>query len=213
MLGAELYKLYARKGTGSAAVEALLAVLGVPYELIDVPKTADAKAPDWYCKINLRGEVPTLLLPDGAVMTESAAIMIHLADAHPEAGLAPAVGTTARAHYLRWMVYLATTAYPTDLRLYYSERFSTDPTHAPAIKAKAILDLTKDFEILAQGMGAGPFILGNSMSAADIYAAMILTWSNDVQGEFVRQPKLKRLFEAVSAHEKVRKVWNRNEMI
>jgi glutathione S-transferase len=209
----EVYKLYARKNTGSAAVEALLAVLGVEHELIDVPKDDAGEAPEWYAAINARREVPTLGLPDGSVMTESAAMMMHLADAHPEAGLSPAVGTAARAQYLRWMVYMAAAPYASDLRMYYPERYSTDAGHADAIKQKAIIDLARDFDVFARDMGQGPFILGPQISAADIYAAMLLTWSNDVDALFAEQPKLWRLYEGVAANAVVRRVWDRNGMM
>jgi glutathione S-transferase len=208
-----MYKLYARKGSGSAAVEALLSVLDVAHELVDVKKNADGSPPDWFKAINARGEVPALQLPDGSLMTESAAMMIHLADAHPEAGLAPSVGTSARAQYLRWMLYMASNTYSTDLRYYYSHRYSTDPSHAGAIKAKAIIDLARDFAIFDAEMGDRPFILGNKMSAGDIYAAMLLTWSDDVVALFAKHPKLQRLYAAVAAVPAVRKVWDRNEMI
>jgi glutathione S-transferase len=207
-----MYKLYARKAAGSAAVEALLALLNVPFEVIDVPKTEAGSAPMWFLALNPRGEVPALGLPDGSVMTESAAMMIYLADAHPEAGLSPALGTAARAHYLRWIVYLAAAAYPSDLRLFYPDRYSTDPTHAPAIKAKASIDLARDFDVFADEMGPGPFVWGNQLSAADLYAAMLLSWSDDVEGLFAKHPKLKTLSEAVAANAAVRKVWERNGM-
>jgi glutathione S-transferase len=209
---AVMYKLYARKGAGSAAVEALLALLNVPYEIIDVPKTESGAAPAWFIALNPRGEVPALGLPDGSVMTESAAMMIHLADAHFEAGLAPDLGTTARAQYLRWIVYLAAAAYPSDLRLFYPERYSTDPTHAASIKAKASLDLAHDFDVFAAGMGQGPFILGDKISAADLYAAMLLSWSDDVEGLFAKHPRLKLLAQALAENATVRKVWDRNGM-
>jgi glutathione S-transferase len=207
-----MYKLYARKGAGSAAIEALLALLGVPSEIIDVPKTETGAAPGWFLALNPRGEVPALQLPDGSVMTESAAMMIYLADAHSAAGLAPGFATAQRAQYLRWMVYMAAAAYTADLRLFYPERYSTDPAHAPAIKAKASLDLAHDFEVFAHEMGQGPFVLGNKMSAADIYVAMLLTWSDDVDALFAKHGKLKRLYDAVVGDAAVRKVWDRNGM-
>jgi glutathione S-transferase len=208
-----MYKLYARKGAGSAAVEALLALLNVPHEVIDVPKTEEGGAPAWFLALNPRGEVPALGLPDGSVMTESAAMMIHLADAHFDAGLAPALGTTARAQYLRWIVYLAAAAYPSDLRLFYPDRYSTNPAHAASIKAKASIDLARDFDVFANEMGPGPFVLGDKLSAADLYAAMLLSWSDDVEALFAKHPKLKKLSEAVAANATVRKVWDRNGML
>jgi glutathione S-transferase len=207
-----MYKLYARTGAGSAAVEALLTVLAVRHEIVDVKKNPDGSTPDWFKTINPRGEVPTLELPDATLMTESAAMMIHLADAHPQAGLAPAVGTAARAQFLRWLVYMATAPYTSDLRMYYPDRYSTDATHADAIKAKAIIDLARDFDIFASEMGKRPFILGDQISAADIYVAMLLTWSNDVDALFSTHPKLKRLYDAVAAVPAVRLVWDRNGM-
>jgi glutathione S-transferase len=205
-----MYKLYGRKNTGSTAVEALLTLLGVSFEMIDVEKTETGAAPDWYTAINPRGEVPSLGLPDGSVMTESAAMMIYLADAHPEAGLAPKLTDANRAHYLRWMVYLAAAPYPTDLRLYYPDRYSTDPSHADAIKAKASIDLARDFDVFASGIGQGPYVLGSKLSAVDLYAAMLFTWSDDVDGLFAKHPKLKQLYDSVAAHSATRKVWDRN---
>jgi glutathione S-transferase len=210
-----MYTLYARPGAGSAAVEALLALLAVPHDIKDVPKTDAGAAPDWYLAINPRGEIPSLKLPDDSIMTESAAMMIHLADSHAAAGLAPALGTAARAQYLRWMVYLAAAAYPTDLRLYYPDRYSTDASHADAIKAKASADLLRDFDMLARGMGDGgdgPFILGKTMSAVDLYAAMLIAWSDDMPALCVRHPKLQAIYNAVTALPAIRKIWDRNGM-
>ncbi len=155
-----MFKLYCRNNTGSAAVEALLALVGAEYQLVDVPREADGLVPAWYLKINPRGEIPALELEDHSIMTESAAMMIYLADCFAEPGLAPDHGTSARAQYLRWMVYLAAAPYATDLRLYYPQRYSNNPDHAEAIKQKAIFDLNRDFDVLAGQMGEGPLLSG-----------------------------------------------------
>jgi glutathione S-transferase len=206
-----MYKLYAGKGAGSAAIEALLLELKAKHERIDVVKEG-SRNPDWFFKINPRGEIPTLELPDGQVMTESAAIMIYLADQFPDAGLAPATTSPQRAAYLRWMVYFAANAYTSDLRMYYPERFSINAGHADDIKAKAIIDLNRDFDVFVSDMGKGPFITGDKMSAADIYAAMLICWSEDVQALLKRQPSLARYYAAVTANPSVRAVWARNEL-
>jgi glutathione S-transferase len=207
-----VYKLYARKGAGSAAIEAMLAICGAPHEIIDVQKQPDGSVPDWFRVVNPRGEVPTLRLTDDSVMTESAAMMLHLADCYPKARLAPDIGTAARALYMRALVYMAANTYSTDLRMYYPERYSTDAADAPRIKAKAIADLNRDFDVFNAFLGEGPFILGQQMTAADVYSAMLISWSEDFAALTKRLPKLQVLYAAVSSHPAVRKAWDRNEM-
>jgi glutathione S-transferase len=205
-----MYKLYHRPNSGSAAVEALCAELGVPLELVQVPRLLDKSIPDWFKAINPRGEVPTLALPDGTVMTESAAIMIYLADRHRDSQLAPPTDDPLRACYLRWMVFFATAPYTADLRLFYPERYSTDSTHADGIKARAIIDLNRDFDQFADALGSGPFILGEQFSAVDIYAAMLISWSEDMTALFARLPNLQNLYIAVTSRPAIAPVWARN---
>ena len=207
-----MFKLYARPSSGSAAVEALLAECGDAFEIIDILREPDGTVPRSYLQINPRGEVPTLRLADNSIMTESAAIMIYLADLHPAAGLAPSVTSPLRPRYLRWMLYFATGVYMADLRLFFPARHSTDASHSDAIKAKATEDMERDFDIFAEALGEGPFILGPSMSAVDIYAAMLISWAPDVRQLFARHNNIKRLYELVAARPQIAKVWLRNEM-
>jgi GST-like protein len=205
-----MYKLYARRGAGSTAVEALLAECDAPHAVEEVLREADGSIPKWFYRVNPRGEVPTLILPDDIVMTESAAMMIYLADLHPELELAPPAAAANRSRYLRWMLYLATTVYLSDLRMVYPARYSTDPTHAPAIKARAIADMAREFDALAEAVGEGPFVLGKRMSAADIYAAMTMAWAPDVAALFARHPNLKALYHHVLLRPKIAKAFARN---
>ena len=207
-----MFKLYARPSAGSAAVEALLTECGAAFEIIDILREPDGTVPRSYLQINPRGEVPTLRLPDNSIMTESAAMMIYLADLHPAAGLAPSVTSPLRGRYLRWMLFFATGVYMADLRMYFPARHSTDAGHADAIKAKAIEDMERDYDIFAEALGEGPFILGQSMSAVDIYAAMLLSWAPDVAQLFARHGNIKKLYDLVAARPQIAKVWARNEM-
>ena len=88
------------KGTGSAAVEAALTLIGAPYRVHEGAKRA-----------NPMGQVPALIPPTGELMTESAATLIRLADEYPEAGLAPRIGEPSRAPYLRWMAFVSAAIY------------------------------------------------------------------------------------------------------
>lgn len=207
-----MFKLYARKGAGSVAVEAVLALCGAKYEIEDMQRDANGSLPAVLHRLNPRAEVPTLILPDGTVMTESAAILIHLADIFPEAKLAPAASSPLRPRYLRWMLYLATTVYMSDLRMLYPTRYTADAAGAAGIKAKAIDGMAAEFVILSDEIGEGPFILGTTMSAVDIYAAMLATWDADVPALFARHPNIKALHDRVAQVPAIAKVWARNGM-
>lgn len=103
--------LYGSQGTASLVVHWLLLELGVDFELRQLDFDArEQKSPE-YLALNPQGRVPTLLL-DGQVLTESAAIAMHLADLYPQARLAPANGSAERAAYYRWMLFGAYTLMP-----------------------------------------------------------------------------------------------------
>jgi glutathione S-transferase len=204
-----MFTLYARSGSGSAAVEALLAEVGAPFHLETVPRGEISPA---YLKINPRGEIPSLRLPDDSVMTESAAIMIYLADYYSEAGLAPALNSPKRPAYLRWLLYFASSVYMADLRYFYPARYSTEEGHAEAIKARASAHMDRDLAIFANELGEGPYILGEQFSAVDIYAAMLVSWMPDMAAVFKRHPKIEKLYYSVAAREKIAPVWASNGM-
>lgn len=206
-----MYKLYARNGAGSVAVEALLAACGADYEVVVLDRKPDGSFEDFFLAINPKAEVPTLVLPDGSVMTESAAMMIHISEQFPKAGLAPQPGAPGRAEFLRWQVYLAAALYGSDLRLFYPQRYTTDPKGADGVKARAAETMAHEFAIYAQALGDRTFMLGR-LSAVDIYAAMLCTWAPDMGALFETHPNLKRMYDAVLANDAVKKVWARNEM-
>jgi glutathione S-transferase len=205
-----MFKIYARPGYGSAAVEAMLAECGVRYEVIPVMRDEKNNLPESFRTVNPMGQVPALVLPDGTVMTESAAMMIYLADRFPERRLAPSPDGAARPRYLRWMLFLAAALYPTDLLFYYPQRYSTDPGHAEAIKAMAGATMEFQYGILSDALGTGPFMLGNDFSALDIYAAMLISWAPDLAGLFNRHANLKVLYDRVAARPAIAPVWAAN---
>lgn len=207
-----MFTLYSRPGSGSAAVEALLAELDVPFRLEDVPAGPDRRTPHHYLAINPRGEIPSLQLADNSFMTESAAMMIYLADLYPEKGFAPSVAAPGRAGYLRWMLYFATAVYAADLRFYYPERYITNAEHALSVKAQSVIAMTRDFQIFADQLGSTNFILGEKFSAVDLYAAMLISWAPDLDALFAAHANLKAFYGRVATRPKTALVWVRNQM-
>lgn len=206
-----MFTLYMRSGSGSAAVEAILAECGADVQLVNVPRNGQDF--EEYLTINPRGEVPSLQLPDDSLMTESAAMVIYLADLYPRALLAPGLDSPLRAAYLRWMLYFASAVYMADLRYFYPARHSVDPAAEAGIKAKAEIDLNRDFDIFSKALGKGPYVLGEVFSAVDIYAAMLVSWAPDVDAVFTRHPNINKHYALVAARAKVNPVWASNSML
>ncbi|WP_162918402.1 glutathione S-transferase family protein [Taklimakanibacter deserti] len=208
-----MYRLYGRPGSGSVAIEAILEAAAVPYEVELIERSSDGQAPsEKLTRLNPLGQVPVLILPDGTIMTESAAIALYLADTHREADLAPPPTSAERAAYLRWMIYLATNVYMTGLAAYYPDRYTSDQSGGKCVKSAALNRMAREWDIYAQALGDKPYILGDKMSAADIYAAMQATWNFDVPAFFKKHPNLRAMYNRVTAHPAIAKVWGRNEM-
>lgn len=205
----ERFTLYGRPGSGSSCVEAMLALTGANHEIVDIAK-ADAEALARFTALNPLGQVPTLVLPSGETMTESAAILIHLADLAPARKLAPPIGDPARARYLRLMVYLSANLYMSFLRYYYPDRYTADPTGATAVKAAAAARIDYEWDVFAGLLAPGAFALGDDMSAVDLYATMLIDWTADSAALAARQPRLRAIADGVASNPAVAPVWKRN---
>ena len=84
-----MFKIFGAVGSGSVPVEATLTLLRISYEVVEAVTWEDEAARKLVETVNPLRQVPALVLPSGEVMTESAAILIYLADLHSEAGMAP----------------------------------------------------------------------------------------------------------------------------
>ena len=106
-----MYKLFWSKSAGSMAPEVLFEEIGAAYEkvLVDLDKEQNRSAE--FLAVNPMGQIPALVLPDGTLMTESAAMVLHICDRHPEAKLAPPAGGSESARFQRWLVYMAAALY------------------------------------------------------------------------------------------------------
>lgn len=207
------YILYGDIGSGSAPVEMALAEIGAPVELRPVPLGADAQLAAEYRRINPMGRVPALVLPDGegTVVTELLAILVTLAERHPEAGLLPPPGSTARAVALRWMAVLSGEFYPCVTRSDYPERFSADPAHAPAIRARAREMGREIWQVVEAGIPApAPYLLGASLSVADLAIAVLSRWLDGRAWSEAALPKVTAIRRAVAARPACAPVWQRH---
>jgi len=117
---------------------------------------------------------------DGQVLTESAAIAMHLADLHPEAGLAPAPGSPERAAYYRWMLFCAYTLMPAYRRWFYPHEPAGEEQIAQ-VQARALAEIEAAWAQVDAHLAAhGPYLLGERRSAADFVLTMLMRWSRNM---------------------------------
>jgi len=170
------YKLFGRPGSGSLAVQVALEEAGMPYERIWVGQ--EPAQIERFGELNPTGKVPALVLPDGTLMFESAAMLIHLALVAPEAKLAPRPGTTRHAQFLQWIVFMSANLYEAVLRIYYSARYSTrGEADADVIRQQGTSDFFNHAKLIARSLH--PYVLGDEYSIADAYLYMLAAWYPD----------------------------------
>ena len=147
----------------------MLEEVGQPYrtEVLDYGTTMKAPA---YLAINPMGKVPALT-HNGAVITECAAICAYLADAFPQAHLAPPPGDPGRAAYFRWMFYAAG---PVESALSNKSAGFEVPEGMDRRFGYGSLDAVID--TLEKAVTASPYLAGEKFSAADVYLGSQLHW-------------------------------------
>jgi glutathione S-transferase/GST-like protein len=206
-----MYRLYWARESGAMAPQALFEEIGVEYEKIVIDLDKGEHKSEEFLSVNPMGQIPALILPDGTLMTEAAAMLVQITDRHPEAKLAPPAGSVERARFLRWLFFLSSSVYPAVLRVYYSERFSTDPSAAEAIKAAAEADLDDQFGILDDALDPGPYLLGETFSAVDIMLWMLIQWHPEPTHLFEKAPRVGRIAGLVQERPAIARTWREHQ--
>jgi glutathione S-transferase len=203
------YTLYGDLGSGAFSAEAALAEAGAPYsfELVSLEKH-EQKQPA-FLAINPSGKMPALRLPEGEIVTESAAILLTLADHFPQARLLPPQASNDRAQAYRWLAFMAGEIYPIVEIVDYPERFMPAGGDAKALRVIA-RDRIRARILLIERVIRGPFLLAHGFSILDIYAAMFTRWSLEPDWKLANLPKLMALADAVSQRPAIAPVWRRH---
>lgn len=148
----------------------MLEEIGQPYRTVVLEYGTTMKAPE-YLALNPMGKVPTVT-HRGVTVTECAAVCAYLADAFPEAGLAPALGDPARGTYLRWMFF---TAGPVEAAVTAKSLDLLAPAEKAGMVGYGSFEQVVD-ALEAAVSGPGPWILGDRFSAADVYVGSQIGW-------------------------------------
>ncbi|MFT3718890.1 glutathione S-transferase family protein [Pseudorhodoferax sp.] len=175
-----MLQLYYHPTDASMAPHMVLEELGVPFELVLVDRANQAHKSEAYLRLNPNGLIPVLVDGD-TVLYETAAILLHLADTHPQAGLAPALAGSERAHLYKWLFWLSNTLHATLNLYFYPERWASAELvqGATNLKARAEARAGQLLELLDQELArhGGPWLLGERYTVLDPYLLMLARWT------------------------------------
>jgi GST-like protein len=203
--------LFGTKGSGSASIEAALEIAGLDYRKVEAASWTPSPGLDELKRVNPLAQIPTLVLDDGSVVTESAAILIHLGLAHPDSGLI-ASEPARRAQQIRGLVYIAANCYAGIGILDYPDRWYPDPDDAvkKAMQARGRARLHELWQTFADQFPATPWLSGGRLGALDILAATVSKWSGARQALATSRPDFAALLARVEADPRVAAVWARH---
>ncbi|MDB5492786.1 MAG: glutathione S-transferase [Phenylobacterium sp.] len=201
------YVVYGAKGSGSVAIEAALTLIGAPWRLVDRASLAEITGEEM-ARVNPMRQIPALVLPSGELMTESAAILIHLADSHPGSGLSPAWDSPLRPRFLRWMSFAAAQVYSLFWLLDVPGRIADQPAVQDLAKARLEARIGDCWRIMGeQVQPAGRFLLGDEISVLDVYLAVLSRWEPRRKGFYAAAPNLAEVVRAVDAEPRLAGLW------
>ncbi|MFY9513723.1 MAG: glutathione S-transferase [Rubrivivax sp.] len=206
-----MYTLYGTQGSGSAAVEAALVLAGLPFRTVRASQWEADSAQAELLTLNPLGQIPTLQLPDGSVMTESAAILAELGLRHPEAGLLP-TEPSARAQALRGLVYIAANCYSAISVIDFPERWCSEADEATntRIRAGARARLHHHWGLFADQFPAAPFLNGAAPGALDLLASVVSRWSGTRAFVKAQRPAFAALLQRIETHPQLAPVFQRH---
>jgi GST-like protein len=195
--------LFGSAGSGSAAVELALLRCGVPYRVERASTWEADSAQVELRRVNPLGQIPALRMEDGSVLTESAAILIHLGLTHPSAGLLP-IDAAAQAQALRGLVFIAANCYAAIGVIDYPERWclpGADAATLESLRQGARSRLHGYWELFADQFGGGePYLAGEEPGALDFLAAVVSRWSGAREHLRQARPAFLAGLERVEAH-------------
>lgn len=187
-----MYTLYYSPGTASMVVHLALLEIGVPHRLEKIDFDRDAQHDAGYLRLNPRGQVPTLVI-DGKPYFESAALLMILAERHPEARLAPPPASSLRPDWYQWIAFFTNALAPTFRYWFYPPDLGSQE-HPPAVHEALRRKIEESWSLVDGHLAAnGPYMLGAEFSGVDLLALMYMRWSRNMPRPATEWPALGRL--------------------
>jgi glutathione S-transferase len=208
-----MYVLYYYPSNANLAPHILLEEIGAEYRLELVDRDQGAHKSPEYLALNPAGLIPVLV--DGElVLPETAAICMHLADKHPRSELAPPLGSSERAHYYRWLVYLTNTLQAEILVHAYPRRLADGDAGAQAVRSHAQARISDMLDVIERHLAQhGPWMLGARYSAVDPFLFVLCRWTRNMPSPARQRPAIKLLLDAMMARPAVQRAHQQEALL
>ena len=205
-------RLFGEPGWGSAIVEAQLDWYGIEHDFERVGNLfKSAESRERLSAANPLAQIPTLVLADGAVLTESAAITLYLAEVTGKDSLVPRAADAARAPFLRWLVFLVANVYPTYTYGDEPSRFVEGEDAQKSFRTHVDAYAKKLYAVL-EGVAGAPWFLGERFSALDIYVCVMTRWRPKREWFAANTPKLAAIAARTEQVPQLAACWGRNQL-
>jgi glutathione S-transferase len=199
-------KLYYKAGACSLSPRIVLheAGLGFDSEKVDLATKLTASGADFRA-VNPNGYVPALVLDSGDVLTEGPAIVQYLADQAPAKRLAPPAGSIGRYQLMSLLNFISTEVHKS-----FSPLFKPDTPEQTRQTARD--NLARRFDVLAQRLKTGPYLMGEDFSVADAYLFTVLRWTVPMKIDLARWPELTAYIDRVASRPAVQAALREEEL-
>ena len=201
------FVVYGAKFSGSVPVEAALTLIGAPYEVVEAAAWKNDEERARVRAVNPMLQVPALVLPSGEVMTESAAILMWLAEHYPQARLAPPPGDPRRAAYLRWMVYVPAAIYAFYWIRDVPSRLAATPEAEEVILARTTDRILECWAKMEAQIEPGRYLLGDELSVLDLYVKVVSGWRPGRERFYEAAPRMGEVVRRVDAEPRLQAFW------
>ena len=189
-------KLYYKPGACSLSPHIVLREAGLPFDLVKVDLAAKT-LPDGsdFRAVNPKGQVPTLALDEGGILTECAIIVQYVADKAPDSGLIPAAGTMERYRVQELLNFIGSELHKGVVPLFPMLKDVVSDTH----REFATKVLKGKLAVLNQQLEGKAYLTGDTFSVADAYAYTVLSWLPRIGFDLSSFPNLVAFAERVAA--------------
>lgn len=202
------YRIFSALGSGGVPVEAAMSLIGLPYEIVEAPTWEGEAEQAKVAAVNPLKQIPALVTPDGETITESAAILIWLADRYPETRLGPALDDPRRAQFLRWMTFIPASIYSLFwVRDDPSRLGGDDPEIQARIKAATAERILDCWAMMESQITPGRYLLGDELTVLDLYVTVVSRWGPRRVRFYEAAPRMSEVVKRVDADPRLTKFW------